>query len=250
MTASRSKSHTLANAGEAGASLISTRTACGTRIDLGRRKQLAFIADAPDWIYVLERGCVTLDSVLPDDRRQVLLILYPGEMISRDAAPPMRRIVLTAMLPSVLTRLPAARESAGDGIATNVATGSASGPSRAIAKLLARASLHTLMIGRLSGEERLSSLLIEIALYLGTPVAGGYTVELPLKRDDMADYLALNPDTLSRMLSRLKSRNLISLPTRQRVIIKDFAALAKLSPLSEALQRLRAPKDEKQPAQA
>jgi CRP/FNR family transcriptional regulator len=205
------------------------------RMDLARRKQLRLSTEASTSLYVVDSGCLTMDVVLSSERRQVLLILYPGEIVSREILPPLEQVVLTAMLPSVVSRLQA--PTAAD---ARAAEGYPPGYLSTIARLSARSSLHALMIGRLTGEERLTSLLIEMALFLGSRTAGGYILELPLTREDMADYLALNPDTLSRMLSRLKSRDLISLPTRNRVIIKDFAALAATTPLADAFRSLHA----------
>ncbi len=234
MMPTRLKSQAPAGAGEAGAGQFAPRNLPRVRIDLGRRKQISLGASAPGCVYVVESGCLTLDVVLSDERRQVLLILYPGEMVSREVVPPLHQACLTAILPSVVSRMhlynPVDRPVSGDQTPDGYAC--------AIARLMARCSLHAVMIGRLTGEERLAALLVEMALFLGTATAGGYTFELPLTRDDMADYLALNPDTLSRMISRLKARHLISLPTRHRVIIKDFAALLAATPLAEALQRL------------
>lgn len=206
-------------------------------MDLARRRQIGLGLETQSSIYVVESGCLTLDVVLPDDRRQILLILYPGEMISREMVPGFQHACLTAMVPSVVSRVTIADAAGGAMHDEELSSAYAS----SIGRLMARSSLHALMIGRLTGEERLVSLLIEMALLSGSQTAGGYTFELPLTRDDMADYLALNPDTLSRMISKLKSRHLISLPTRHRAIIKDFDAMAAATPLADALRRLSKP---------
>ena len=199
----------------------------GVRIELGKRKQIKLHSEGPGWTFFVQSGVLTVDALLPGERRQVMLILYPGESISRDTAPPLPNVVLTAMTNSVLLRTPSA---ATDGPAFR----------QPILHLMARSSVHGLMIGRLTSEERLCSFLIELALFLGVPAAGGYTCELPLTRADMADYLALNPDTLSRLLTRLRLRNIISLPSRSRVIIKDMAMLTEMSPIAEVLRQLHA----------
>jgi hypothetical protein len=58
--------------------------------------------------------------------------------------------------------------------------------------------VHTAIVGGLSGEDRVVSFLIELTLRLGTPAAAGITFTVPLSHTEIADYLALNADTLSR----------------------------------------------------
>jgi hypothetical protein len=44
----------------------------------------------------------------------------------------------------------------------------------------------------------------------GTPSpAGGTLIDMPFGRDDLADYLSLNPDTLSRIVARLRRTGIL-----------------------------------------
>jgi CRP/FNR family transcriptional regulator, anaerobic regulatory protein len=210
------------------------------RIGLRRRQRLALQHGGPEHVFVIESGCLTLDAMLPENRRQVALILYAGDIITRSAAPPLAQVGLTAMLPSMMARLRlddstdaaipgGASLSLPQALVVNCAT----------ARLAARSALHTIAIGRLNGEERIATLFLEMALYLGKPTPGGYSLEIPLSRNDMADYMALNPDTLSRLVSRLRARGLVTMPTRSRATIKDLAALEALTPLAQSLHQLR-----------
>ena len=47
----------------------------------------------------------------------------------------------------------------------------------------------------------------------------------PFNRKDIADYLGLNSDTLSRIMSRLKTAGLIGHSERNRAVVRDFPAL-------------------------
>jgi CRP/FNR family transcriptional regulator len=71
---------------------------------------------------------------------------------------------------------------------------------------------------------------------------------MPLSRTDMADYLGLNADTLSRTMSRLRASGLISHPERHRAVVRDFAALAALSPAAPSLMALHGAHAAKAPA--
>ena len=51
-------------------------------------------------------------------------------------------------------------------------------------------------------------------------------VEVPVTRDDIADYLGLTSETVSRALTELRRRGAIALPARQSIHLADQAALA------------------------
>ena len=57
-----------------------------------------------------------------------------------------------------------------------------------------------------------------------TPVVAAF--ELPLSRSDMADYLGLTIETVSRQLTRLKTRNVIHLTTNRIIMVPDLDSLA------------------------
>lgn len=200
-----------------------------------RRRQRVALDLASDTIFRLETGCLTLDATLPGNRRHVMLVLYPGDVISATVSPPLPQVGLTAVLASQLSRLritSAEKEDGSGGI-------HAEAVQRATANLVQRSGLHAAAIGCLSGEERLATLVLEMALNLGQATPGGAMFELPLSRRDMADHLGLNPDTMSRLISRMKARGLIVMPSRRRMIIKDLVALRGLTPVAEALLKLR-----------
>jgi CRP-like cAMP-binding protein len=93
-------------------------------------------------------------------------------------------------------------------------------------------------LGGLSGEQRVASFLIELALRLGTPGGSGISFDLPLSRTDIADHLALNADTLSRIMSRLKTRGLIAQTGRTRAVIPDWTRLCELTPVADTVLAL------------
>jgi CRP/FNR family nitrogen fixation transcriptional regulator len=75
---------------------------------------------------------------------------------------------------------------------------------QAIARELDRAQDHVLLLGRKTACERVASLLLEVAGRNGEDEA-----DLPMTRQDMADYLGLTIETVSRMLSQLQSKAVI-----------------------------------------
>lgn len=215
-----------------------TRVAAGSpnvAIKLRRRQRLALDL-AAGLVYQLESGCLTLDATLPGGRRHVMLVLYPGDLISTAISPPLPQVGLTAVVASAVSRIRVAERTAENG---SGGVG-ADDVQRATANLVQRSGLHAAAIACLRGEERLATLILEMALNLGHVTPGGTMFELPLSRRDMADHLGLNPDTMSRLISRMKARGLIAMPSRARMIVKDLAALCTLSPVAEALAKIRA----------
>jgi CRP/FNR family nitrogen fixation transcriptional regulator len=80
---------------------------------------------------------------------------------------------------------------------------------------------HSLLLGRGSATQKISSFLLEFARREGC----ANTVELAMSRQDIADYLGLTIETVSRTLSLLERDGMIALPSARRVILKDRQAL-------------------------
>ena len=90
---------------------------------------------------------------------------------------------------------------------------------------LALAREHSLLLGRGSATQKIAAFLQEIAKREGN----GSTVDLPMSRQDIADYLGMTIETVSRTLSHLEREGTIGLPTARRVMLKDQRALRTLT---------------------
>jgi CRP/FNR family nitrogen fixation transcriptional regulator len=88
---------------------------------------------------------------------------------------------------------------------------------------LRRAQDHVLLLMK-SGPERVASFLLALAERTGTHDF----VDLPMPCRDVADYLGLTIETVSRTLTDLRSAGAIELPRAQRVVFQDRAALERL----------------------
>jgi len=86
-----------------------------------------------------------------------------------------------------------------------------------------------LLLGRKTAREKIASLIAIIArreAALGSRRARGMlTVTLPLTREEMADYLGLTLETVSRQISALKRDGVISLEGNRHVSIPDIDRL-------------------------
>lgn len=90
---------------------------------------------------------------------------------------------------------------------------------------LALAREHSLLLGRGSAAQKISAFLLEAADRQNNDPF----VDLAMSRQDIADYLGLTIETVSRTLSQLERDGTIRLPTARRVELKDRRALRALN---------------------
>jgi CRP/FNR family transcriptional regulator, anaerobic regulatory protein len=202
--------------------------AASGRLQMRRGQSLSMDRLGTNQIVRVERGCIVLQAPRVEGGSHVALLLFPGDVFSRDAAPPLNGMSLAAATAVTLSLSLPAPESPGRG---------EGGVSVAFARLVARTALHAITLNELTAEQRIATFLVDMALRFGNRTAAGCSFELPLSRTSMSHYLALNPDTLSRLMSRLKAQGLVTTPSRGRATIPSLARLAALSPLSGALRR-------------
>ena len=89
-----------------------------------------------------------------------------------------------------------------------------------ICQELSAAQDRLLLLGRKTALERLVSFVLGIAdRQAKTRGASTGDVRLPMNRSDIADYLALTVETVSRLLTHLRSRGFIDLPTPNHIVL-------------------------------
>jgi len=88
---------------------------------------------------------------------------------------------------------------------------------------LARAQAHAQLLGRYGAAQRLAGFLLELSAGKNPPI-----VELPMSRQDIADYLGLTIETVSRALAQLQKDGVIKLLAARLVEVKNRAALAEI----------------------
>ena len=94
---------------------------------------------------------------------------------------------------------------------------------------LVAAQEQMLLLGRKTARERLASFLC-LRVNEGLPCAHGDDhVDLPMSRGDIADFLGLTIETISRTFTHLKNEGLIALPNNHRVDMLDREALIELA---------------------
>jgi len=197
-----------------------------------RGQTLALASDRGETAFIVRIGVLALQVTLPDSARQVVALLFPGDVLRSSFAPPQAQATLVAAAAGEVWRIRF----------TALETLAAVNPTimryldDAVAGRMARQVIHAATLGQFDCEQRVATLLVELALHTGMSSPGGGVVfDLPFNRKDIADYLGLNPDTLSRIMSRLKVAGLISQSERNRAVVRDFRALAARSPAARSL---------------
>jgi CRP/FNR family transcriptional regulator, nitrogen fixation regulation protein len=97
---------------------------------------------------------------------------------------------------------------------------------------LSRLQCQLLIVGRITAPEKVGSFILEMASRL--PHGRGNSIALPVTRYDIADYLAVSVETVSRSLTDLKHRGVIRMSGARTVEILNQEALKE----SETLVRL------------
>ena len=76
-----------------------------------------------------------------------------------------------------------------------------------------------------TAQERVASFLLEMARRM----PAGDAIELPMSRQDIADYLGLTIETVSRTLTHLENTAAIELPSSRRIVLRNRKALGRLN---------------------
>ena len=186
-------------------------------------------AEASHDLWIIVAGLAVIQYVLPDGRRQILDFRFPGEilcpgLIGQHSELSAQTVCETRLchingrdLSEIAVHRPKLVEELFDIACAQIK----------------RANLQMLLLGRLSVAERMATFLLEMAERAGRPRQNGVEIELPMNRDDIADFLGLNPETVSRSLTRLKKTGVIGLPQPGRAVLYDVDALQATTPFPE-----------------
>lgn len=74
-------------------------------------------------------------------------------------------------------------------------------------------------------DSRMAYLIIELMEKYGKNVDGNISVKLPISREDMANYIGVTRETISRKLKKLEDENLIKIIGTKTIIIIDEEGL-------------------------
>jgi len=197
-----------------------------TVIRLKRGDKLDLGPDRAKLVYVVRSGYLILQAELAVGNHVAVALYAPGSILRGSDLPTWRSLAAVATAPCQILR-------AGEAIFDRLIDQSADVRAYSAAELAlqcARDKAHIVLLAGFTGEERVASFFVEMARRLGRQHGSIVSVEIPFSRSDIANFLALNPDTLSRIFSRLKSLGLVKSSGRRSIEILCLSGLSKLSP--------------------
>lgn len=198
----------------------------GSVTTFSRNAEIFSEDSAADHIYIMLSGTARVCKLLGDGRRQIENFCLPGDVFGWEMTARHRfsaEAVSECKVVRVKRSILFARAAADADLAQILWTVTASE--------LARAQNHLLVLGRKTAQERVASFLMDMASRVpGCPAAGrAQEVQLPMSRQDIADYLGLTIETVSRTLSHLEDIEAIALPSSRRVVLRNCSALRGLN---------------------
>lgn len=174
---------------------------------------------ARSW-YRLLSGSVRVFRVLRDGRRHIGEFVFPGQFFGfeqgavhlqgAEAIEPASVVVYSLeRIEQRMAQDPAARHAM----------------RQLLMERLAAAQERVMTLGRLNASGRLAAFLLVMAQRGAKGAGRGLVAELPMSRVDLADYLGLTVETVSRLFTALRGRRAIRLSSANHVEILDPAAL-------------------------
>jgi CRP-like cAMP-binding protein len=188
-------------------------------------KEFVFVeGDPAKHIYRIEAGAVSLFKILSDGRRQILGFAYAGDFIGLGLQG--EHIMNAQAITGTKVRsMPVA---ALYQIATLDPTLSFK-LYQTIAQELAATRDLLMTTGHRSASERVASFLMALSRRNERIGEAANIVDLPMTRTDIADFLGLTIETVSRTLSKMKNQRLIDLPQSARVHLMDMNELQRIA---------------------
>ena len=192
----------------------------GTMIGLDVGTPLFMEGDEARFLYQVVEGCVCSYKLSIDGRRQITGFHLPGDLLGVSvhdqhpygAEPTMRSRIRRYSRNDIQSLLDSRRD------CLSWLRAAAEGE-------LASAQDQILLLGRKTVLERLVSFLLLMSCRAEKRGEAGNPVNLPMTRRDIADFLGLTTETVSRAFTQLRGAGLIALHGYYQVELRDIDAL-------------------------
>jgi CRP-like cAMP-binding protein len=201
---------------------LSAMQAIGQQAHFNRDATIFSDGDDALYSYKVVSGTVRLCKLMSDGRRQIAEFLQAGDFFGFEwqesytlTAEALEDVVVVRFPRSRLNRLGEERRDV----------------QRQLMSLLSRdlcaAQNHLLLLGRQTAKERVASFLLSLATR--SQARSGSTLDIPMCRQDIADYLGLTIETVCRAISELKRARLIGVPNRWQIVVNNIPALREIA---------------------
>ncbi len=191
----------------------------GASMSFARNAEIYGEGEPADYLYKVVSGTVRTYKVLADGRRQIGAFYMAGDVFGLEmgdehtfSAEAISNAKVLVIKRSALVAL-AERDS---DVARQLWT--------LTGRELSRVQDHILLLIK-TAQERVAGFLLEMAERASHDGA----LELPMSRQDIADYLGLTIETVSRTLTTLENAAAIELPSSRRIVLRNRSALKRLN---------------------
>jgi CRP/FNR family transcriptional regulator, nitrogen fixation regulation protein len=192
----------------------------GARMSYARNVEIYGEGEPAEYLYKVISGAVRICKLLDDGRRQVTAFHLPGEIFGLELGQE-HRFSAEAISDSSILVVKRSAVLALAGRDSEVARQLWS----LTADALQRVQDHMLVLGCMNAKERVAAFLLQMA----RRTSDGNELELPMSRQDIADYLGLTIETVSRTITQLENDATIRLPSSRRIELRNRAALGQLN---------------------
>ena len=178
-------------------------------------------------VFQVISGVVMLYKLLPDGRRQVVEVLGKGDVFGFSPVP-VRNCTAEALAATRCTSFDRAAVERSPALFNRL--------SGHLCGQLAALHEHTVLLGRKTAMERIASFLMRCV-----PGRGGYgcpgprsgddeaSIRLIMTRQEIADYLGLTIETVSRSLTKLRTAGVVTINNLDEICIHDVCRLCRLT---------------------
>lgn len=198
---------------------IGSAELAGVTMPFGRNSEIYGEGEPAEYLYQVVTGAVRTYKILADGRRQIGAFYLPEDIFGFESGEE-HHFSAEAVTDSTIRTI---KRSAVDALARQDAA-LANSLWELTARELDRAQDHTLLLIR-NAQERVACFLLEMAARREAPE----TLQLPMSRHDIADYLGLTIETVSRTLTQLEATGIIALSTSRRILLRNRKALNNLN---------------------
>lgn len=191
----------------------------GVTMSFERNVEIYGESEPSEYVYKVLTGAVRTYKVLNDGRRQISAFYLPGDIFGLESGEEhgsSAEAVIDTTVALVRRSLVLKSAEQNPNTARKLwATTAAE---------LTRSQNHALLLIK-SAQERLAAFLLEMSERV---IAKG-AVELPMSRQDIADYLGLTIETVSRTLTQFAGASTIELVASRRIVLRNRSALSRLN---------------------
>jgi CRP/FNR family transcriptional regulator len=193
--------------------MMTGATARPPKAQLKAGSYVYFEGDRVDWLYQVTSGVLRLTRLLQNGRRQVIAFGYPGDIVGFPSDGHHHTdcdVLVEARLQPY--RICMLEQGEGDPeLHRNLL--------QAALREISAMQDHFLMLGRKSAIEKVASFISVLADRVGDERDGFKQVNLPMSRCDIADFLGLTTETVSRTLTQLRKDQIIAIENNHTIIL-------------------------------